>query len=109
MGNTRLNFTDMLPYICTSTLSTRGNFNTRPTQEEMHIKLSFLPCCGPLCRPAPSLLVIFRLCTGHCHLNHHMSRIGLYPDWLCDQCEMPETVEHVIEVWSQILKRRDDV
>ena len=54
-------------------------------------------------------IIIFRLCTGHCHLNHHMSRIGLYPDWLCDQCEMPETVEHVIEVLVPNSQRRDDV
>jgi len=26
--------------------------------------------------------IIFRLCTGHCQLNHHLSRIGLYPDGL---------------------------
>jgi len=27
-----------------------------------------------------------------------MSRIGLHPDGLCDQCEIPETVQHVVEV-----------
>jgi len=42
--------------------------------------------------------VIFRLCTGHCKLNHHLSRLGLHLDVLCDQCDLPETVEHVIEV-----------
>ena len=27
-----------------------------------------------------------------------MSRIGFHPDGLCDQCDLPETVEHVIQV-----------
>ena len=42
--------------------------------------------------------IILRLCTGHCKLNHHLSHIGLHPDGLCGQCEIPETVEHMIEV-----------
>jgi len=42
--------------------------------------------------------VIFCLCPGHCKLNHHLSRIGHQPDGLCDQCDLPETVEHVIQV-----------
>ena len=35
-----------------------------------------------------------------------MSRIGLYPDGLCDQCEIPETVEHVIEVCTKFTEAR---
>jgi len=42
--------------------------------------------------------ILFRLYTGHCQLNHHLSRIGLHPDGLCAQCEIPETVDHIMEV-----------
>jgi len=52
-------------------------------------------------------LIIFCLCTGHCKLNHHLSRIGLYPDELCGQCEIPETVEHLIEVCPKYLMARN--
>ena len=64
----------------------------------MLTKLSFLPCNGLLYRSVPFLPLFFRLCTGHCKLNHHLSRLGLHPDGLCGQCEIPETVEHMIEV-----------
>jgi len=50
--------------------------------------------------------IIFRLCTGHCKLNHHLSRIGLHPDGLCGQCEILETVEHMIEVCPKYLTAR---
>jgi len=48
--------------------------------------------------PLSTNTIIFRLCPGPCQLNHHLSCIGLPPDGLCDQCELPETVEHFIEV-----------
>jgi len=48
----------------------------------------------------------FRLCTGHCQLNH-LSRIGLHPDGLCAQCEIPEMVDHVIEVCPKYLTARN--
>jgi len=51
--------------------------------------------------------IIFRLCTGHCTLNHHLSRIGLHPDGLWGQCEIPETVEHMIEVCPTYLTARN--
>ena len=35
-----------------------------------------------------------------------MSRIGLHPDGLCDQCEIPETVEHVIEICPKFSEAR---
>jgi len=35
-----------------------------------------------------------------------MSRIGLHPDGLCDQCEIPETAEHVIEVCTKFTEAR---
>jgi len=35
-----------------------------------------------------------------------MSRIGLHPGGLCDQCEIPETVEHVIEVCPKFTEAR---
>jgi len=35
-----------------------------------------------------------------------MSRVGLHPDGLCDQCEIPETVEHVIEVCTKFTETR---
>ena len=50
--------------------------------------------------------IIFRLCTGHCKLNHHLSRIGLHPDGLCCQCEIPEMVEHMMEVCPKYLTER---
>jgi len=50
--------------------------------------------------------IIFRLCTGHCKLNHDLSRIGLHPDGLCGQCEIPETVEHMIKVCPKYLTAR---
>jgi len=52
-------------------------------------------------------LILFRLCTGHCQLNHHLSRIGLHPDGLCAHCETPETVDHVIEVRPKYLTARN--
>jgi len=39
-------------------------------------------------------------------LNHHLSRIGLHLDGLCGQCEIPETVEHMIEVCPKYLTAR---
>ena len=45
--------------------------------------------------------IIFRLRT-----NHHISPIGLHPDGLCDQCEIPETVEHVTEVCTKFTEAR---
>jgi len=35
-----------------------------------------------------------------------MSRIGLHADGLCDQCEIPATVEHVIEVCTKFKEAR---
>jgi len=35
-----------------------------------------------------------------------MSRIGLHPDRLCDWCEVPETVEHVIEICTEFTEAR---
>ena len=35
-----------------------------------------------------------------------MSRIGLHPDGLCDQCEIPESVEHVLEVCTKVTEAR---
>ena len=38
---------------------------------------------------------IFRLQTGHCRLNSHMQRIGLYDTGLCSRCNVPEDVIQV--------------
>jgi len=38
-----------------------------------------------------------------------MSRIGLHPDGLCDQCEIPETVEHFIEVCPKFRRMKHAV
>jgi len=35
-----------------------------------------------------------------------MSRIGFRPNGLCDQCEISETVEHVIEVCIKFTEAR---
>jgi len=35
-----------------------------------------------------------------------MSRIGLHPDWLCDRCEVPETVEYFSEVCTKFTEVR---
>jgi len=39
-------------------------------------------------------------------LNHHLSRIGLHPEGLCGQCEILETVEHMIEICPKYLTAR---
>ena len=39
---------------------------------------------------------IFRLQTSHCLLNYHSQRIGLHNSGLCDQCKVPETVQHLL-------------
>jgi len=68
---------------------------------------SYLSCPGTVFPTDPFLSpIIFRLCTGHCKLNHHLSRIGLHRDGLCGQCEIPETVEHMIEVCPKYLTAR---
>ena len=72
----------------------------------MHTKLSFLPVLRSSLSTHSLFTIIFRLCTGHCQLNHHMSRIGLHPDRLCEQCEIPETVEHFIEVRPKFTEAR---
>ena len=95
--NTGLNFTDMLPYLC------QHSFHAWEIQYQADIRGNANKVIFPALLRSPlsthSLSTItFRLRTGHCQLNHHMSRIGLHPDGLCDQCEIPETVEHVIEV-----------
>jgi len=51
--------------------------------------------------------IIFRLRTGHYKLNHHLSRIGLHPDGVCGQCEISETVEHLIEVCPKYFTARN--
>ena len=51
--------------------------------------------------------ILFRLCTGHCQLNHHLSRIGLHSEELCARCEIPETVDHIIEVCPKYLTARN--
>jgi len=79
----------------------RRTFTTRPTQEEM------LPVLLRSSLPIRYLSTnVFRLCTGHCQLKHHLSRIGFHPDELCDQCEIPETVEHFIEVFPKYSEAR---
>jgi len=35
-----------------------------------------------------------------------MSHIGLHPDGLCGQCEIPETVDHIMEVSPKYLTAR---
>ena len=98
--NTRLNFADMLPHLYQHSFHAWELQYQTDTRGKAY-KVSF-PALLRSSLPTHSLsTIIFRLCTGHCQLNHHMSRIGLHPDALCDQCEIPETVEHVIEVWPK--------
>jgi len=49
---------------------------------------------------------IFRLSTGHCQLNHHLFRIGLHSDGLCDNCAVPETVDHFLRTCSKYREAR---
>ena len=44
--------------------------------------------------------------TSDCQLNHYLFRICLHPDGLCDQCKIPDTVEHFIEVCSKYSEAR---
>jgi len=103
--NTRLNFTDMLPYLY------NHSFHAWEIQYQTDTKRNAYKVIFPaLLRSSLSThslsTIIFCLCTGHCQLNHHMSRIGLHSDRLCNQCEIPETVEHVIEVCPKFSEAR---
>jgi len=80
--------------------------HSMPDRHTRWCLLSYLPALLRSSLPIRSLSLIFRLCTGHCKLNHHLSRIGLHPDGLCGQCEIPETVEHMIEVCPKYLTAR---
>jgi len=51
--------------------------------------------------------ILFRLCTGHCQLNHHLSRFGFHPDGLCARCEIPKTMGHIIEVCPKYMTARN--
>jgi len=55
----------------------------------------------------PHSPTIFRLCTGHCRLNHHLFRIGLHPDGLCDYCAVPETVDHFLTSCTEFHEARE--
>jgi len=104
--NIRLNFTDMLPYLYQHSFhaweiqyqtDTRGNA----------CKVIFPALLQPSLSTHSLSTIIFRLCTCHCHLNHHISRINLHPDGLYDRCEVPETVEHVTEVYTKFTDADD--
>jgi len=103
--NTRLNFTNMLPYLYQHSFhaweiqyqtDTRGNA----------YKVIFPALLQSSLSTHSLSAIISHLCTGHCHLNHHMLCIGLHPDGLCDQCEIPETAEHFIEVCPKFSEAR---
>jgi len=103
--NTRLNFTDMLPYLY------QHSFHAWELQYQTDTRGTAYKVIFPaLLRSSLSthslFSIIFLLCTSHRHLNHRMSRIGLHPDGLCDQCEIPETVEHVTEVCTKFSEPR---
>jgi len=103
--NTRLNFSDMLSSLylhCLHAWDIHYQTNTRGNAYK-----SIFPVLLRFSLPIHSLsTIIFRLCIGHCQLNHHLSRIGFHPDGLCDRCEIPETVEHFIEVCPKYSEER---
>ena len=81
--NTQLNFTDMLPYLY------KHSFHAWEIQYQADTRGNAYKSIFPALLRSSLLThslstIIFRLCTGHCQLNH-MSRIGLHPDGLCDQ------------------------
>lgn len=41
-----------------------------------------------------------RLKTGHCRIKFHLRRIGIINDDRCDECSVPETVEHFCDKHS---------
>ena len=47
-------------------------------------------------RRKEDLRLLFRLRTGRCKLNLHLFRLGLHQDGLCDVCNTPETVAHLL-------------
>ena len=103
--NIRLNFTDMLPYLY------QHSYHEWEIQYQTDTRGNAYKVIFPaLLRSSLSTLslspITIRLCTGHCQLHHHMSRIGLHADGLCDQCEIPATVEHVIEVCTKSTEAR---
>jgi len=102
---TRLNFSDMFSALyqhCVQEWDIQYQTDTRGNAYKA-IFPALLQSSLPIRSLSP---IIFRLCTGHCKLNHHLSRLGLHPDGLCGQCEVPETVEHVIEVCPKYLTAR---
>jgi len=103
---TRLNFSDMYSALyqhCFQEWGIQYQSDTRGNAYKA-IFPALLRSAVPIRSLSP---IIFRLCTGHCKLNHHLTRIGLHPDGLCSQCEIPETVEHTIEVCPKNLTARN--
>ena len=38
--------------------------------------------------------ILFRINTGHCKLNEHLHKIGCHHNGLCEDCNIPESLEH---------------
>ena len=103
--NTRLNYNDMLPYLYQHSFHAWEIQNQTDTRGNAY-KVIFPALLRSSLSTHSLSAIIFRLYTGHCHLNHHISRIGLHPEGLCDRCEVPETVENVIEVCTKFTEAR---
>ena len=98
--STQLNFTYMLPHLY------QHSFHAWEIQYQTDTKKciqSYLSCPAAVLSVDP-LPLCYDLSFVHRSLSPKMSRIGLHPDGLCDQCEVPETVEHVIEVCSKFTR-----
>ena len=39
---------------------------------------------------------LFRKGTGHCRLNKHLHRLDRHPNGKCEQCQVPERVDHFL-------------
>ena len=103
--STRLNFTDMLPYLY------QHSFHAREIQYQADTRgnayQAYLSCPAAVLSVDP-LSLYYNLSFVHRSLStkSSLARIGLHPDGLCDKCEIPETVEHVIEVCTKFTDSR---
>ena len=98
--NIRLNFSYMLSFLYQQWFQAWEIHYQ--TEQRGNACKDIFPALQQFSLPIKSLsTIIFRLYTGHCQLNHHMSRIGFHPYGFSGQCEVPETVEHFIEVFSK--------
>ena len=96
----RLNLSDILPVISEHCFKMWENHYRTDTKGNAY-KAIFPTLSKPSLVNKTQHSTIFRLSAGHCQLNHHLFRIGLHSDGLCDNCAVPETVDHFLRTCSK--------